>query len=248
VQIDSAKKPINDSAGFLRRPVPLLATGSIYRSDRTIELQVTPLTSTHHKRHFQLSEEIAMNLLCARTLALCLLAGMLAGVSGCKGSVAQGSGSGSADEKMSGPPTFNATYQVRNPRVCAKVTSPPTPAQAKALVQCSNESDTTGSSYPAIVVATDLQVEMGAPRDYIAGTDGRGDLDPSAKIYPLRGQGTRWSCGPASAYAPGENCMKWPAGPGGVGGCWKTAFGDWQCNMSIGGTNYLTKQKGPTDY
>jgi hypothetical protein len=188
-----------------------------------------------------------MTLPCARTMALCLLAGMLAGSSGCKSSVAEANGSGSADE-ISGAPTFNATYQVRNPRVCAKVTSPPTLAQATALVQCSNESDTTGSATPAIVVATDLQVEMSAPRNYMPGTDDRQDLDPSAKIYSLRGQGTRWSCGPASEYPAGQNCMEWPAGPGGVGGCWKTTFGNWLCNMSIGGTKWITKQKGPTTY
>ena len=188
-----------------------------------------------------------MTLSCARSMALCLLAGMLAISSGCRSSAAQAGGSGSAGE-MSGPPTFNDTYQVRNPRVCAKVTSPPTPAQATALVQCSSERDTTGSSSPAIWLATELQVEMGSPRNYIPGTDDRQDLDPSAKIYPLRGQGTQWSCGAAAAYAPGENCMKWPAGPGGQGSCWKTSFGDWNCGMTIGSTKWASKQKGPTTY
>ena len=188
-----------------------------------------------------------MTLPSARILALCLLTGMLVSSSGCKSSAAQAGNAGSADE-ISGPPTFNATYQVRNPRVCAKVTSPPTPAQATALVQCSAESDTTGSASPAIVLATDLQVQMGAPRNYILGIDDRQDLDPSAKIYPLRGQGTRWSCGAVPQYPAGQNCMKWPSGPGGQGSCWKTSFGDWQCSMSIGSTNWITKQKGPTTY
>ena len=188
-----------------------------------------------------------MTLSCARSMALCLLAGMLAGLSGCKSAGVEAAGNGSA-ANMSDPPTFNTVYQVRNPRVCAKVTSPPTVAQATALVQCSNESDTTGSGSPAIVVATDLQVEMGAPRNYIQGTDDRQELDPSAKIYPLRGQGTRWSCGPAASYPAGQNCMMWPAGPGGQGSCWKTTFGDWNCTMSIGSTKWVTKQKGPTTY
>ena len=109
---------------------------------------------------------------CARIVALCLLAGMPAGISGCKSIAVAAAGNGSGAE-MSGPPTFNSVYQVRNPRLCAKVTSPPTVAQATALVQCSNESDTTGSGSPAIVVASDLKVEMGAPRNYIQGTDDR---------------------------------------------------------------------------
>jgi hypothetical protein len=187
-----------------------------------------------------------MTLSCPRSMALCLLASLLAGTSGCKSIGAAAAGNGPAE--MSGPPTYNAEYQVRNPRICAKVTSPPTVAQATALVQCSNESDTTGSASPAIILATDLQVEMGAPRNYIPGTDDRQNLDTSAKIYPLRGQGTRWSCGAVPEYPAGQNCMKWPAGPGGQGACWKTTFGDWNCTMSIGSTNWVSKQKGPTSY
>jgi hypothetical protein len=93
-----------------------------------------------------------------------------------------------------------------------------------------------------------LQVEMGAPRAFILGTDDRQNIDTNAKIYPLRGQGTRWSCGPATSYPAGQNCMKWPAGPGGQGSCWKTSFGDWNCGMTIGSTNWVAKQKGPTTY
>lgn len=188
-----------------------------------------------------------MTLTRGRATALCLLAALLAGFSGCKSSGVEAAGNG-APVEMSGPPTLNAIYQVRNPRICAKVTSPPTIAEATALVQCSSESDTTGSGSPGIWLATDLQVEMGAPRAYIPGTDDRQDLDTTAKIYPLRGQGTKWSCGAAASYAPGENCMKWPAGPGGQGSCWKTSFGDWNCGMTIGSTKWVAKQKGPTGY
>jgi hypothetical protein len=224
------------------RPLPAY---SICRPDNSLLFQVRlPLTTEFNHPSTQ---EITMTLPCARTLALCLLAGLLAGSTGCKSSVAEANGSGSA-ENMSGPPTFNATYQVRNPRVCAKVTSPPSTAQATALVQCSAEADTTGSASPAIILATDLQVEIGHPRNYIPGTDNREDIDPSAMVYPIRGQGTRWSCGAVPEYPEGQNCMKWPAGPGGQGACWKTTFGDWQCTMSIGSTNWVARQKGPTTY
>ncbi len=188
-----------------------------------------------------------MTLSCARTLALCLLAGSLTVFSACKSSGAEAAGNVSAAE-MSGPPTFNEVYQVRNPRVCAKVTSPPNVAQATALVQCSAESDTTGSGSPAIWLATDLQVEVGAARPYIPGTDDRQDLDVSAKISPRRGQAKNWSSVGAAPAPPGKNAMVWPAGPGGQGSCWKTSFGDWKCGMTIGGTKWITKQKGPTTY
>ena len=186
-----------------------------------------------------------MHFLSSRSLALVLVAVLLACTSGCKSSAVQAAG---GDADISGPLTFNAIYQVRNPRICAKVTSPPTLAQATIMVQCANESDTTGSSSPAIWLATDVQIEMGSPRPYIPGTDDRQNLDVTAKIYPIRGQGTRWSCGPAASYAPGENCMKWLAGPGGQGACWKTSFGDWKCDMTLGSTNIVNRIKGPTTY
>ena len=57
-----------------------------------------------------------MNLSCARSMALCLLAGVLAGLSGCKSSGVEAAGNGSAAE-MSGPPTYNAVYQVEPARL-----------------------------------------------------------------------------------------------------------------------------------
>jgi hypothetical protein len=183
--------------------------------------------------------------LCSLTVAL--LAGSLAGLSGCKGDGVRASGGGSAAD-ISGPPTFNEMYQSRNPRKCAEVTTPPTVAQAMALVQCSTESDTTGSSTPLITLVTDLQMQLGAPRDYMAGTDGWSDIDVRAKVYPVRGQGTMWQCSPVAQYGVGQNCVNYPAGPGGQGSCYKTTFGDWTCRMTTGSAHQVQKLKGPTTY
>lgn len=177
--------------------------------------------------------------------SLCLFAASLAGLFGCTS--IQASGGGSSDN-ISGPPTFNQTYQSRNPRVCAKMMNPPNAAQAAALVQCSTESDTSGSMTPLITLLTDVEVEIGAPRDFILGPDNRSDIDPKAKVYPIRGKGTMWQCFPAAGYPAGQNCLTYPAAAGGQGTCYKTTFGDWTCRMSTGGPRQIRGQKGPTTY
>jgi hypothetical protein len=60
-----------------------------------------------------------MTLSWARSVALCLLAGLVAGLSGCKSNGAEAAGNGSAAD-MSGPPTFNTVYQVRGTRASAR--------------------------------------------------------------------------------------------------------------------------------
>jgi hypothetical protein len=188
-----------------------------------------------------------MTLSLSRTLTLTFFVASLIGFSACKSDGVQASSGGSAAE-ISGPPTFNEAYQSRNPRICAQVTSPPNAAQAAALVQCSTESDTTGSSTPLITLVTDLQVEIGSPRDYMAGVDRWSDTDVRAKVYPIRGQGTMWQCSPVATYGVGQNCANYPAAAGGQGSCYKTTFGDWKCHMSTGGPRQVTKLKGPTTY
>ena len=137
---------------------------------------------------------------------------------------------------------------MRNPRICSQVTSPPNVAQAMALIQCSTESDTTGSSTPQITLVTDLQVQIGGPRNYMPGADSWSDIDPSAKVYPVRGQGTMWQCGAVAMYGVGTNCVNYPAAAGGQGICYKSTFGDWKCHMSTGGPRQVQKLKGPTTY
>jgi hypothetical protein len=180
----------------------------------------------------------------ARQLALSLSTLMLFGSLGCNSSKVQASGSGSGAD-VSGPPTFNEQFQARNPRTCAKVTGVPSAAEATALVQCDH--DKLLNSYTLLLVS-DLTVEMGSPRVATTMDSDINDLDSTAKIYPLRGQGTNWSCGLVSQWGAGTNCQKWPAVTGGTGRCWHTLFNEWKCGMTSGGPNWVAKQKGPTTY
>jgi hypothetical protein len=184
----------------------------------------------------------------ARTFLL-VLAVSCAGFSGCKSNSVEASGSASS-APMSGPPTFNDFFQARNPRVCRQVTTPPTPEEATALVQCAWEASSTMSGFSAsLALVTDVQVQMSRPRPFKMEINNPPDVDTSGMVYDLRGQGTSWSCSPAQGiYAPGQNCAKNEAVPKGIGECWHTTFGDWKCNMTVGGGTYSNRLKGPTTY
>src|SRR5581483_859404 len=124
---------------------------------------------------------------------------------------------------LSGPPVYSAKYAARLPRVCSTVTTPPSVSQATTLVQCDAEG--LNSTTNSIILVTDVSVQMGTPRDFMPGADNYlRDIDTRAKVYPLRGQSTRWDCGEANAANAGTNCMTWPAAPSGRGQCWYTLF------------------------
>lgn len=178
-----------------------------------------------------------------RHVALIVCALIVLGVVGCKSDGVQAAGGGSGAD-MSGPATMNAEYGARNARVCSKVTSAPSLAQATALVQCHAEGLMGGSLW----LVTDLQVEMGSPRGATTMDTDINDLDASSKIYPLRGQATKWSCGLVSQYGAGTNCQKFPATPGQTGRCWHSNFGEWNCSMGAGGSNWVSHVPGPTTY
>jgi hypothetical protein len=179
----------------------------------------------------------------ARNTALLLVAIATTCLTACKSGAAEAANAGSTSD-ISGPPTMNAAYGTRNARVCAKVTTRPDVATAIALVQCAREGIFSNSLW----LTSEIQLEIGAPRAVTTTDTDINDLDASAKIYPLRGQGINWSCGLVSTYGAGTNCQKWPAVPGQIGRCWHTNFGDWKCNMNVGGQQWVVKQPGPTTY
>lgn len=190
-----------------------------------------------------------------RRWMVCLIAASLAGLSGCRTATVQAIGAGArsgagAGDPMSGPPTFNEKFQARNPRVCRAVTTPPTPEEAKALVQCNYEAHSIMDGYSAnLVLTTDVQVQIGRPRPFTIGVSSDPQTDTKAMVYDLRGQATEWSCAPAAGiYAPGENCSRFAGAPGGTGECWRTTFGDWKCDMTIGGGTETRRVKAPTTY
>jgi hypothetical protein len=99
-----------------------------------------------------------------------------------------------------------------------------------------------------ITLATEVQVEIGSPRNFMPAMDSWSDIDTTAKIYPIRGTGTMWQCSPVPQYPAGQNCVSYPAAGLGKGSCYKTTFGDWTCHMPIGGPRQVLRQKGPTTY
>ena len=185
----------------------------------------------------------------APALTLLLLVVLLAGLSGCRNDTVHAAGMG-AGAAMSGPPTFNERFQVRNPRICRAVTTPPTPEEARALVQCAWEGkSTTSGMNPSLSLVTDLQVQMSTPHPFRMGYVNPTDVDTSGKVYDLRGQGTSWNCSPVGGvYVAGQNCSRSGAVPKGVGACWHTTFGDWKCEMTVGGGEYSNHLPGPKEY
>jgi hypothetical protein len=182
-------------------------------------------------------------------LLLSLLA--LALVSGCKSNGVEAAGTGSAADISPGPPTWNAQFQTRNPRVCAKVTHVPNTAEATVMVQCDSESGSNaGGSSPVFLLTTNLVVEMGAPKPYNAGIDSYWqDIDPSAKVYPLRGSSTGYACSPSEPGSPGHNCIRYyGGGMTGQGRCWHTQFNEWRCSMTTGGSSKELNTNGPSTF
>jgi hypothetical protein len=168
------------------------------------------------------------------------------GLAGCKESGVSVAASASGAD-ISGPPVLNAEYGARNPRVCAKVTHPPSVAEAAALVQCNREGMFPG---PALFLVGDVSIEMGAVRAQTP-IDATDDSDPKSKIYPLRGSLTLYSCGQVAQYGVGKNCEKWPAAVGGnaPGKCWQSSFGNWECTLTGGSSAQAIQQTaGPTVY
>ena len=185
------------------------------------------------------------------TRCLVVLAAATA-MSACKsGSVeASGSSGGSAADISPAAPTFNQQFQTRNPRVCAKVTHLPSVAEATVMVQCEQEAaSNTGGSSPVFMLATDVAVQMGSPKAYNPGVDNFwDDIDPSSKVYPLRGSSTGYTCTPVNPYNQGKNCSKSFGGQVGQGACWHTQFNEWRCRMTIGGKDQELLVKGPTTF
>jgi hypothetical protein len=183
-----------------------------------------------------------------RVVALFLVAAMVVCLAGFKTSGVQAAGSASGAD-LSGPPTWNAEFTARNPRVCTKLMTPPNASQAKALVQCDHEgrSILTGMN-PVIFLVTDLTVEVGPPRKFMMSQDAGPDIDVTAPVYPIQGTGTGWRCLSTRSLPAGQNCGKHVASPG-VGECWRTPFGDWRCSMTVGSRELpLYFPEGPRSY
>jgi len=162
-----------------------------------------------------------------------------------------GSGCGATAADISpAAPTWNAQFEMRNPRVCAKVTHVPSVTEATVMVQCEWESASrTSGSSPSFQLVTDVSVEIGSSKPYNPRMDSAlDDIDPSSNVYPLRGSSTSYWCTPANAINRGKNCGKSSGGQDGHGACWHTQFGEWRCFMTMGGKNQELQVKGPVTF
>ena len=125
-----------------------------------------------------------------------------------------------------------APYGTRDPLTCAPIkTSTLDSGSAKKLFQCGAE--VIDGFY--IHLVTNLDMEMGAARQYNPSSDTYSGIDPRSVVYPIRGSFTLYQCSKvfnidASHTNVGKNCAAYPK-PKAEGMCYRTTFGDWNCKM-----------------
>jgi hypothetical protein len=128
-----------------------------------------------------------------------------------------------------------AKYGTRDPAVCRSKTEPtkgaPTPAQAFQYWQCKKEKgvDTRYNIY----LYENARLEVGKGRPYQVSDMNLSAIDPSLSVYPVRGTFDVYQCqDPAhmAAPAPRRNCNL-HENVDATGVCYKTTFGDWDCEI-----------------
>jgi hypothetical protein len=168
------------------------------------------------------------------------------------GSNSQAQGSASAGTMdLSGAPVMSDFWGTRMPRVCARVTTPPSAAQATALVQC--HMDRTTREF--INLMQNIKIQMTGSRAANGSDTSSGNFDLTSKIYQFRGSNDYYTCAPINEsvmHNTGKNCAYTRAAST-TGSCWKMLDGSYQCEMSIlvgpeGRANTWPDQPGPTTY
>ncbi len=162
---------------------------------------------------------------------------------GCKSAGGEGAGQNGAG--ISGPLTMLPQYGSRAPRTCAKVTNPPSVAQAAVLVQCTMDADTAFG----VGLVEEVKPEIGKPRIFVyANFAGMPGIDLDAQVYPLEGSYTAYLCRYINNMSPaGANCTKTIFSTA-VGACYKTSFGDWRCRMQGQTMQMVMGQPPPTSF
>jgi len=127
-----------------------------------------------------------------------------------------------------------ADYRSRDPVSCPSKRGPikgaPTPEQAKRYVMCQLE---VVMYAPYLILLDNVQVEVGKGRPYDPDSDSlMSDADRDSLVYPIRGSYDMYTCSPIDASTPrGRNCALTPH-PRATGVCYRTTFGDWDCEMT----------------
>jgi hypothetical protein len=168
----------------------------------------------------------------------------------CGTSEAQSSASASVMD-LSSPPVMSPLWGTRMPRVCARVTAPPSVPQAIALIQCRMDHTTR----EAINLMQNIQIQMTGSHA-VAAADGSADnIDNSSKVLDFQGSNDYYDCAPineAVMHNTGKNCA-YTRTASTTGSCWKVHDGSYQCEMHFlvgpnGRANTFPNQPGPTTY
>jgi hypothetical protein len=135
---------------------------------------------------------------------------------------------------------IGADYGARDPLVCKDKKDPargaPSAAQAAEYVTCEREH----LAAKKLFLIEDVKVEVGAGRPFNMNADPyMSDIDPKFPVYPIRGSYNMYQCEPQvnNPRLPqynnvGKNCSFYVEEKA-SGKCWKTAFGDWRCDMTF---------------
>jgi len=129
-----------------------------------------------------------------------------------------------------------AKYGTRDPVTCKSKKEPakggPTAEQAAMYWRCDKEGTRSGSD-TNLYLFENVKLEVGKARPFQASDQMLTDADPSQPVYPVRGMTEIYQCNDPSRMtppAPGHNCNFTP-GSAVTGACYKTAFGDWRCEL-----------------
>jgi hypothetical protein len=141
---------------------------------------------------------------------------------------------------------LSSRFGSRTPRKCPVVTSPPTPAQAATLVQCTMDYETPQQAK----LHQDIAVKLGSPRNP-TNSDGWPRIDSRFPVVDFTANATVYLCGPileAVMHNTGTNCDRYQF-QSAPGICWKTIEGSYRCQINAGlPTNPVRGQPPPTTY
>jgi len=131
---------------------------------------------------------------------------------------------------------IGATYGSREPVTCQSKKEPargaPSPQQAAMYWRCEKEGTRSGSDIN-LYLYENVKLDVGKGRPFQASDQFSNDVDPSQLIYPVRGTMDMYQCADpkrSTPPSPGHNCS-FTAGNPLTGACYKTAFGDWRCDL-----------------
>ena len=128
-------------------------------------------------------------------------------------------------------PQLSSRFGSRPPRKCPAVTSPPTPAQAATLVQCTMDYEMPQQAK----LHQNIVVKLGSPR-HPTNSDRWPNLDSRFLVVDLAANATVYVCGPileAVMHNTGSNCDRYQF-QSAPGICWRTLDGCYRCQINAG--------------